>query len=351
MAETDQPMVSIIAPCRNEVSFIEKAIRTILDGDYPADRMELLVVDGMSTDGTREVVKKIAEQDERVRLIDNPEKIVPISMNKGIKAAKGQYILRIDAHAKYSSDYIKSCVEVLKRTGAGCVGGCMETLPGSDTLTAKAIALATSSRFGVGGSRFRIGCSEEQETDALPFGAFRREVFEKVGFYNPLLVRNQDIELYSRIRKAGFKVIISPRIKLRYYNRETFQGLRNQAFSNGKWNAYTLWIVRGGLRLRHLIPAIFVLGLTGLLALALAFHGVFTWLLLGYVGIYLCTGTFEASRICFRVKQLSLLPFILLSFSQMHLWYGCGTIWGVITAPFKSRKGTISDKDVENAGR
>lgn len=351
MPSKEKSMVSIILPVRNEAKFISRAVRNFLDNDYPSDRMEIIVVDGCSEDGTRQELERLSKTDGRVRVIDNPDRITPVAMNLGVKAARGEYVLMAGSHSEYAKDYLKSCVEVLERTGAGCVGGYMETLPGGTGLVASAISYATSSPFGVGSAKFRTGGGREQEVDALGVSFFRREVFEKVGIYNPLLVRNQDIEFSSRLRKAGYKIIVSPKIKLKYYNRDTFAGLRGQAFSNGKWNAYTLWIVGGGLRLRHLIPAIFVLGLMGLPALALAFHGAFTWLLLGYVGIYLCAGTFEASRICLRVKQPSLLPLILLSFLQMHLWYGFGTIWGIIAIPFKFRKNTISITKTEDAGR
>jgi len=351
MPNKEKPKVSIILPVRNEVKFVSRTVKIFLDNDYPSDRMEIIVVDGDSDDGTRREVEQLSKIDGRVKLVDNPDKVTPVGMNLGVKAARGEYILIAGSHSEYAKDYLKSCVEVLERTGAGCVGGYIETVPAGTGLVAKAISYATSSPFGVGGAKFRTGGNREQEVDALGVSFFKREVFERVGTYNPLLVRNQDIELSSRVRKAGYKIIASPKIKLKYYNRPTFKALRRQAFANGLWNAYTLRIVGGGLRPRHLVPAIFVLGLIGLLALALSFHGVFTWFLCFYVGIYLCGGIFEASRVCYRVKQLGLLPFILLSFSQMHLWYGCGTIWGGITAPFKFRKGTISAISTEDAGR
>ncbi len=344
----DWPFVSVIMPVRNEAIFIEQAIRSILDNDYPADKMELIVVDGMSDDGTRQIVEKLSAQDSRIKLIDNPEKIVPFAMNRAIDIAKGEYIIRVDAHSEYSSDYIKSAVEVLERTGAGCVGGYMETLAGADTLVAKAISLATSSKFGVGGSKFRTGGNEELEVDTVPFGCFRKEVFEKAGKYNVKLVRNQDIELSTRIRKAGFRIIISPAIKLKYYNRATFKSLRGQSFSNGKWNAYTLYLIGGGLRPRHLIPAVFVLGLIFFGVISFIYKPMGAYLLLGYVGLYLTCAIVEALRISVSNKSLLLFPFILLSFVQMHLWYGLGTIWGMISAPFIFKSDDIK---TESAGR
>jgi glycosyltransferase involved in cell wall biosynthesis len=339
------PIISVIMPVRNEAAYIEQAVKSLLENDYPADRMELIVVDGASEDKTRELVSKMAERDKRIKLLDNPQRIVPPAMNMGIAAAEGKYIVRVDAHAEYAADYIRSCVEVLERTGAGVVGGYMETRVLGETVTARTIAAATSSPFGVGGSKFRIGGTEEQEVDTVPFGAFRREVFEKVGQYHPLLVRNQDIELSTRIRNAGFKIIISPKIKLTYYNRPTFSSLRHQCWANGLWNAYTLWLTGGGLRPRHLIPAVFVAGLIVLSIMALVAKGVWCWLWIPYLGLYLTAGLGESLKLAFRKKEVKLAPLILAGFLQMHLWYGFGTLWGFLTAPFKfTRKKSIVEQ-------
>lgn len=342
--------VSIIMPVRNEAVFVEKAVKSLLENDYPSDKLELIVVDGESEDGTFQILEKMAQKDCRIKLIRNPQKIVPPAMNMAIQAAAGKYIVRVDAHAEYASDYLKSCVEVLERTGAAVAGGYMETVAANESPIALAIAEATSSRFGVGGSKFRIGGTQEQEVDTVPFGAFRREVFEKVGYYHPLLVRNQDIELSSRIRRAGFKIIISPKIQLRYYNRATFINLRKQSFANGLWNAYTLWLIGGGLCLRHMIPGLFVLGLIVFGLAALLFKGWFIAPLMVYLAMYLGAGSFEAARIAVKNHSVYQFPLILLAFVQTHIWYGCGTLWGFLSAPFRFRN-ALSGLNVENAGR
>ena len=351
MSDKEKPTVTVVLPVRNEVQFVSRAIKNFLNNDYPPERMEIIAVDGCSDDGTKEVIENLSRTDGRIIVIENRDRITPVAMNLGVKAAKGKYILVAGAHNEYSQDYLKSCVEVIERTGAGCVGGYMETLPGGTGLVAGAISCATSSPFGVGGAKFRTGGDIEQEVDALGVSFIKKEVFEKVGMYNPLLVRNQDIEFSSRVRKAGYKIIVSPKIKLKYYNRGTFAGLRRQAFSNGKWNAYTLWVAGGGLRLRHLIPAAFVLSLTGLLVLALLVKGVFVWLLCGYLGLYLAAGSFEALRTSCRAHKIVLLPLILLSFLQMHLWYGFGTILGAAVVPFKFHRRAISLAKTEDSGR
>jgi glycosyltransferase involved in cell wall biosynthesis len=331
MLESDLPMVSVIAPCRNEARFVENTLKSILQGNYPADRMELLVVDGMSTDGTREIVSEMAKQDSRIRLLDNPKKIVPSAMNIGIKAARGEYIARIDCHSTFASDYISKCIEVSRRTGAENVGGYGVTLPGADTDVASAIATATSNIFGVGDSKFRL-TGPEQEVDTVPFGAYRKALFERIGLYDERLSRNQDIELNSRIRKAGGRIIISPEIKLSYYNRGNYRGLWQQAFNNGLWNPYTIWFVGGGLSLRHFVPMFFVLGLIAFLIGAF-FGSPFKWVFLGYVLLYLSIGSVFAVQ-CARQARVSAF-WVLVSFLVLHVAYGLGSLWGVMTIPFK----------------
>jgi glycosyltransferase involved in cell wall biosynthesis len=324
------PKVSIVAPCRNEAAYIEKTIMSILQSDYPSDIMELLVVDGMSTDGTREIVEAMAQKDNRIKIIDNPDKIVPSAMNIGIRRARGNYIIRIDCHSTFAPDYISKCIEISQRTGAENVGGYIETLPGADTAIARAIAQATSSRFGVGNSAFRLS-GPEQQVDTVPFGTFRKELFKKTGLYDERLARNQDIELNSRIRKAGGRIIISPEIKLCYYNRATYLQLWRQSFNNGLWNPYTLWLAGGGLSIRHFVPMFFVLGLITLVASTIFFE-VTKWVLLGYISIYL------SAAFCFAVRSAEKMNIsvllILWSFITLHTAYGLGSLWSIVTIPY-----------------
>jgi glycosyltransferase involved in cell wall biosynthesis len=333
MTEDSLPMVSVVAPCRNEVRFIENILNSILQGDYPADRMELLVVDGMSTDGTRQIIQKMAAQNNHIKLLDNPGKIQATAMNIGIKAARGEYIARVDCHAVYPADYIHKCVELAERTGAANAGGYWDTLPGADTAKAGAIAAATSSRFGVGNSVYRIGGSkQEQECDAAAAGTFRREIFEKIGLYDERLVRNEDTELNYRIRKSGGLIIISSEIKVGYYNRATYRGLFQQAFNNGLWNLYSIWLTGVRLFVRHFIPLFFVLGLI-ILATGTFFWWPVKWLLFGYTLLYLSVAAVSSIKITRRTKVSPVS--VLWAYIVLHIGYGLGSLWGVITIPFK----------------
>jgi len=332
MVEIDLPMVSVIAPCRNEARFIEKVIRTILENDYPSDLLEVLVVDGMSTDGTRDIVKKLCEQDGRIRLLDNPQKIVPSAMNIGIKAARGEYIARIDCHSTYESSYLRKCISLARRTGADNAGGYWAILPGADTSVAKTIAVAAGTRFGVGNSVHRTG-GTEQETDTVAFGTFRKEIFEKIGLYDERLVRNQDMELNYRIRQAGGRIIISPEIKVGYYSRATYRGLWQQSFNSGLWNPYTVWLAAGrGLSWRHFVPMFFVLGLITL-TIGSFFWWPVKWMLLICTLLYISVATFFSAK---HARQKKVSPILIFcSYMIMHIGYGLGSVWAIITIPFK----------------
>jgi len=317
-------LVSAIIPCRNEIHHIRRMLESVLSNDFPPDEMEIIVVDGMSTDGTREVVQEYSDRFTHIRLLDNPRAIVPTAMNIGVRAAAGEYIMRLDCHAMYTNDYISKCVEVIRRTNADNVGGYMTTLPGRDTPTARAIAATTSCRFGIGNSMFRLS-GPEQEADTVPFGMFRRDVFDRVGLYNERLVRNQDIELNSRLKRAGGRVIISPQVKLSYFNRATYAGLWQQAYNNGLWNPYTIWLVGSGLSLRHFVPMVFVVSLTVLGVGGLLFRALW-FLLAAEVASYAVSLAPAAKASPLR---------LLWAFATLHLGYGIGSLWGLISIPFK----------------
>ena len=343
MVEANLQTVSLILPCYNEVDFIEKTVRSILENDYPAELVEILVVDGKSDDGTRGIVERLAAENPRVKLIENPRRITPVAINLGISRSQGDFIMVVSCHAEYAPSYIGKCLEVINRTKADHVGGYMTTLPEKDTQTGRAIAAATTSPFGVGNSIFRLGGSE-REVDTVPFGMYRREVFEKIGLYDERLVRNQDIELNTRLRKAGGRIIISHEIQLTYYNRSTFKGLWQQSFNNGLWNPYTVWLTGGGLSLRHFIPMLFVSGLLALCSGAFLWSPV-KWVLLIYILVYLYSAVFFSIKQGSRTKTSVFL--LLCSYVVLHTAYGLGSLWGVVTIPFKfpHRGKNISSKE------
>ena len=322
--------VTIIIPMRNEQAHVGQCLESILPQLNGPHEYEVLCVDGASTDRTAEVVGEYAERDGRVRLVPNPRKIAPCGMNLGIDQAAGDAVLVLGCHAEYAADYVAKCLEVLDRTGADVVGGYIRTVPGSDTPAGRAIAAATSSRFGVGGAAFRTG-GDEREVDTVAFGCHRRDVFDRFGRYNERLVRNQDIELNSRIRKGGGRIVISPEIRLSYYNRATYSGLRQQAFSNGLWCPYTVYIAGGGLRVRHFVPMLFVASLL-VLGVVGAFWQPAWWALAAELALYLAALTVASVRSARRHGADAL--YVALAFVQLHLAYGVGSLWGALSGPF-----------------
>jgi glycosyltransferase involved in cell wall biosynthesis len=340
-------LVSIIIPIRNEEHFVRKCLDSFIRQRSEQQDIELLCVDGMSTDRSREIIRRYTAQDKRVKLIVNPRKITPVAINLGISQSRGDFIMVVSCHAEYASNYIDKCLEVIDRTKADHVGGYMTTAPEKDTQIGRAIATATSSPFGIGNSIFRLK-GPEREVDTVPFGMYRREVFEKIDFYDERLVRNQDIELNSRLRKAGGRIIISPEIQITYYNRSTFRGLWQQAFNNGLWNPYTVWLTGGGLSLRHFIPMLFVLGLLALCLGAFLWSPI-KWMLLSYIFLYLSSASIYSIKDALRTKASAIL--ILWSYIVLHIAYGIGSLWGIITIPFKfphRGKNTSSKKPADS---
>ena len=204
--------VSIICPLFNEEKFIERCILSILEQDYPQDKLEVLLIDGRSTDHTADIVRRYTEKYPFIKLLDNPERVVPYALNKGLEAATGEVIMRIDGHCTYPTNYISELVRYLYELDADNVGGVWNTQPANDTAVCHAIALASSHPFGVGGSMHKIGASKIMETDTVPFGCYKREVFEKTGLFDTDLVRNQDDEFNGRLQNLGGKIFLIPQV-------------------------------------------------------------------------------------------------------------------------------------------
>jgi succinoglycan biosynthesis protein ExoA len=321
-------LVSVIIPIFNEGKFIRRCLRSVLASEFAAEDMEVIVVDGGSTDGSRQIVEEIAATDLRLRLIDNLRQIVPTGMNAAIRVARGKYIVRMDAHAEYPANYVGMCVEELDRTGADNVGGCLDTRPGDQSLMAAAIALALQHPFGVGGAAFRVGWSDRY-VDTVPFGAFPRHVFERVGLFNEEMVRHQDFELNCRIRRTGGKIFLSSKIRNVYYSRSSLSSLLRQTFLNGVWNARAWVWYPETFSCRRAIPPIFVMTLC--LATAFApFSKMAGELALLAVTTYSCSALAATLHLARRNLHCAiLLPVV---FLLMHLTFGAAVLSGLLKA-------------------
>ena len=316
-------IVSVVMPVYNEEKYIEKCIDSLLLQDYPTEKMEWIFVDGCSKDKTVAILKKYQDNYPKlIKIYSNPQKIVPYAMNIGIEASCGKYIVRLDAHADYATDYISKCIHYLETTDAENVGGVAETK--ANGFMGNAIAKMLSSKFGVGNSQFRTN-GESGYVDTVPFGAFKREVFSKYGGYDERLVRNQDNEMNFRIRKNGGKIYLANDIKLSYYCRDSIKGISAMAQKNGMWNVITMKLCPGSMGVRHFIPFLFVISVLGLGILGII-HPIF-WMLLGVeLALYFALDVLFSAKQASTIKEFFAL---MLLFPTFHIAYGFGSLIGI----------------------
>lgn len=308
-------LVSIIVPCRNEEKFIAICIDSILNQDYPKEKLEVLVVDGMSTDKTREVIEryKLQATSYKLELLDNPRITTPAAMNIGIKNAQGEIIIKMDAHSIYEKDYISKCIKHLIESGADNVGGVLKTVPSKNTLTAKAIAISLSHFFGAGGSHFRTGTDKPKEVDTVAFGCYWKKIFDKIGFFDERMAKIEDLELNTRLRKVGGKIMLFPDIRASYYpTSNNLKDFFEHNFTDGVWTTYPLKFGFTSGSLRHYIPLIFVL--------TLPISGWF----------YLPVSLFFSLQIAIKEKNIRLFFLMPIVFAARHIGYGLGSIRGLI---------------------
>ena len=323
------PFVSVIIPVRNEQPYLDACVSSLLAQDYPYEQMEILFVDGESTDATPALLEQYQKRFPSLfHILTNPHRTVPYAMNLGIRASRGEYLIRMDAHAEYAQDYISQCVRYLQQTDADNVGGA--ALTKSRGFLGGAIAQMLSSRFGVGNSAFRTD-GKDGYVDTVPFGAFRRDVFEKYGYYDERLTRNQDNEMNYRIRKGGGKILMSHDIRLSYYCRDTLRGILKMGFQNGKWNIITFFLCPGAMSLRHFIPFFFVFSLIALPLLGLL-SPLFWWALVLEAGCYVLFDLFFSLR-CALKSRAGYFPLLLCLFPLFHLSYGLGSCAGFFVLP------------------
>jgi succinoglycan biosynthesis protein ExoA len=320
------PTVTVVMPVRNEAAFIERSLGAVLAQHYPPERMQVLVADGMSDDGTREVVERLARRHpaHTVRIVDNPGRIVPTGFNAALAQASGEVIVRVDGHTIIAPDYVAECVAALAATGADNVGGRMDA-HGEGTIGA-AVALATSSRFGVGDSRFHYARGE-QWVDSVYLGAWPREVFDRVGLFDPTLACNEDDEFNYRLRSRGGRILLTDRIRSRYYNRSSLRALLRQYGRYGMWKVRVLQKQPRQMSARHFVPPAFTAGLVGGAALAPVSRTVRRAWLTGTLA-YLLTAAVASVRIARRAgwRHLPVLPPV---FGVLHIAYGAGFLAGL----------------------
>ena len=331
------PQVSVIIPVRNEVHFIERCLLSILNQENVAGGFEIVVADGISEDGTRELLNSLSQADSRIILVDNPDRTTPHGMNAGIKQARGEYIAIMGAHNHYAPDYLRSSVEVLKETAADNVGGSMNCL--GDSWLQQAIALAHHSPFCVGGARWH-DVAYEGPADTVFGGVYRRDVFERIGLFDETLVRNQDDEFNLRLIRAGGKIWHSPRIKSWYRPRASLSALFRQYMQYGYWKVRVIQKHRIPASLRHLVPGSFVFCLVVLPVIGLLYP-VLLWIWLGLIGLYLCCNL-AVSLVTAAQRGWRFLPILPVVFGCYHFGYGIGFCKGTIDFLILRRSGSTS---------
>lgn len=318
-------LISVIVPCRNEREYIASFLTSVLHGTVPGYAIEFLVTDGMSDDGTREVIERMAQGDKRIQLIDNYGRIVSTGLNAAIAQARGDIIIRLDVHTTYAPDYLARCVAVLNETGADNVGGPWHAV--GEGYLQSAIALAFQSPFSSGGAgSHRL--DYEGPVDSVYLGCWRREAFERFGMFDEDLVRNQDDEFNLRIVRGGGKVWQSPTIQSSYYPRASLSRLFAQYAQYGYWKVRVIQKHRLPASIRHLAPALFV-GALGFTLLLSPFSMIALLSFLGLSSSYLAGNLLASFSVCARPGKWRYLPVMPPVFAAFHFGYGYGFLRGL----------------------
>jgi len=320
------PFVSVVIPCRNEGASLERCLESVLGSDYPPERMEILVSDGMSEDGTRELLKRFSG----VRVLDNLARITPAALNLAVGAARGDFIVRVDAHSTIAPGYVPGLVEfLLQHPDAWGAGGRMATEPETNGMFAGPIVEVLSNRFGVGNSAFRTGGDEVQKVDTVFNCCWRRDVFDRVGLFHEQLVRSQDIEMSARIARAGGSLWLVPQAETTYFARTGFVAYLRHNWLNGIWSLLpAAYLGRLPVAWRHLIPLVFVAALLGSLAAGVALH--LAWLPLLVGAPYVLANLMASCEAGWRRRSYKLAFLLPLTFSGLHFAYGAGSLYGAI---------------------
>jgi glycosyltransferase involved in cell wall biosynthesis len=345
---TPYPLVTVIMPVRNEAKYIRRSLEAVLAQDYPMDRMEIIVVDGMSDDGTREIVKETIHEKHQARvdwrgdavnrptsgttespltiLLDNPSRIVSPALNRALKHTSGDVIIRVDGHCEIPVDHVSRCIDELGKTNADCVGGIIVTV--GETRMAQSIAVAQSSRFGVGGVAFRTGQPEAGFVDTLAFGAYKNEVFHRIGYFDEELIRNQDDEFNYRLIHAGGSIWLSPAIRSTYYSRASLRGLWNQYFEYGYWKVRVLQKHPRQMRSRQFAPPLMVMVFLAA-SLLISYGGLIGSVALTPIIVYVLAtliASYSAARNS-RWRHFHVFPVV---FFILHWSYGLGFLIGLL---------------------
>ncbi len=325
--------VSVIIPCYNEQATISQLLDALYDQSYPLIRMEVIIADGLSTDDTRQVIQSWINDhpDLTVRVVDNPERIIPAALNIAIAESRGEVILRLDAHSRPNLDYVALSVAALEEKKAENVGGVWDIRSGRDHWLSHSIAAAAGHPIGVGDAQYRF-TERAAYVDTVPFGAFRRSLVDRIGGFDETLLTNEDYEFNTRIRQHGGRVWLDPAIRSVYFARSDLKALARQYWRYGYWKVQMLRRYPGTIRWRQAIPPVFVFGVALLIILA-PWWGLAAWFLLGVVGLYGLTLGIAGLQLALKNRTLALFLGVPLAIACMHFSWGSGFLWGLVHPP------------------
>jgi len=338
----NQPKVSVIIPTLNEILHIEGLLNGILAQDYPPGKREFLILDGMSTDGTREVVSRYEDKFPEIQMIDNQGVTAPKALNIGIQKSTGEVVIRMDAHCKYPPHYISTLVNQLYSLKADNVGAAWRTIPGAPGTIPLAISIGMAHKFGVGNSDFRTGTTEIKEVDTVPFGCYRRDVFERIGLFDEELTRNQDDEFNARLIRSGGKIFLIGHLRIDYFARETLKKAADMFFQYGLFKPLVNKKLGSSATLRQFAPPLFVCAWLAVFIWAF-FSPVFPFFpLISLLLSYFVPSFFFGVQAALRKRKpvlIILLPFV---FAAFHFAYGLGYWKGIFLFYLFSQKSPVS---------
>lgn len=348
---TKPNLITIIVPCLNEEHYIEKCIASVLAFELPAKMsFEVLIMDGGSNDRTKELASEFSARDQRVLILHNPGRIQSTAINLAVKASHGMWIMRLDAHAKYPPDYLKLCHETALRSGADNVGGLFITQPGGSGYSAQLVQALTTHKFGVGDSGFRTGAKEDW-ADTVPYGYYRREVFDRLGWLDERLVRAQDYEFNRRIIASGGKILRNPHIQIQYYNQPTiYQFLRKQIVKEAPYNAYLWYLAPYAFAPRHAITGVFAAGVLGGLTLS----PVTLWIAWPFgvvMALYALLAVLAGLQQAVRYRQPAHALLLPLCFFLYHFIHGLGVLFGLVRLLTRTAPVQQADEPWPGAGQ
>jgi succinoglycan biosynthesis protein ExoA len=352
-------LISVAIPCYNESKFIEGCLSSVRAFELPPDTaIEILVLDGRSKDDTLDKARALAEQDPRIRVLDNPDRIQSTAMNIAFQEARGAYVMRLDAHAMYPPDYLRLCLETSVRTGADNVGGLFIAKPRGDGYQAQAVQALTTHKFGVGDAGYRTG-QPEGPADTVPYGFFKRDITQRIGFYDVRLVRGQDYEFNRRIWAAGGKIWRNPLIHVYYFNQPDLRTFyRKQMWIDAPYNAYIWYVAPYAFALRHCVTAAFSAGVIGgavLLALLLCFApAALAFVAVPYaivMGLYYALATVSSVQQALRFKTALHAVVLPVCFFLYHFLHGVGVLNGLLRLVFRLAPVQKIDEPWQGAGR